>query len=87
MDSEHKNHLQSEDRRASQLEKSLSDPNHPNNRFKIGNAKTLRDDPKCKGLNVRDELFKLHSRYYSANVMMLVVLGREPIETLSHWVI
>ena len=87
VDSEHKKNLQSDAWRAFQLEKSLSDPNHPYSHFGTGNAKTLWDDPKGKGLDVRDELLKFHDRYYSANVMKLVILGREPIETLSQWVI
>ncbi|UZJ57142.1 hypothetical protein CBS101457_006462 [Exobasidium rhododendri] len=87
VDSEHKKNLQSDAWRAFQLEKSLSDPNHPYSHFGTGNAKTLWDDPKGKGMDVRDELLKFHDRFYSANVMKLVVLGREPIETLSQWVI
>lgn len=87
VDSEHKKNLQSDAWRAFQLEKSLSDPKHPYSHFGTGNAKTLWDDPKGKGLDVRDELLKFHDRYYSANVMKLVVLGRESVETLSQWVI
>lgn len=87
VDSEHKKNLQSDNWRAFQLDKSLSDPNHPYSHFGTGNAKTLWDDPKGKGLDVRDELLKFHDRFYSANVMKLVILGREPIEQLSQWVI
>lgn len=76
VDSEHKKNLQSDAWRAFQLEKTLSDPNHPYSHFGTGNAKTLWDDPKKQGLDVRDELLKFHDRYYSANVMKLVVLGR-----------
>lgn len=76
VDSEHKKNLQSDAWRAFQLEKSLSDPNHPYSHFGTGNAKTLWDNPKGKGVDVRDELLKFHDRYYSANVMKLVVLGR-----------
>ncbi|PWN53939.1 hypothetical protein IE53DRAFT_76240 [Violaceomyces palustris] len=87
VDSEHKKNLQSDAWRAFQLEKSLSDPNHPYSHFGTGNAKTLWDDPKGKGMDVRDELLKFHDRYYSANVMKLVVLGRESLDELTKSVV
>lgn len=87
VDSEHKKNLQSDAWRAFQLDKSLSDPNHPYSHFGTGNAKTLWDDPRARGVDVRDELLKFHDRYYSANVMKLVVLGRESLDTLTEWVV
>lgn len=47
---------------------------------------TLRDEPERLGINVLDELFAFHRRYYSANLMRLVVLGREPLDQLQSWV-
>jgi insulysin len=87
VDSEHKKNLQSDAWRAFQLDKSLSDPNHPYSHFGTGNAKTLWDDPRNRGMDVRDELLKFHDRYYSANVMKLVVLGRESVDTLTQWAV
>ncbi|PWN91280.1 hypothetical protein FA10DRAFT_249471 [Acaromyces ingoldii] len=87
VDSEHKKNLQSDAWRAFQLEKSLSDPKHPYSHFGTGNAKTLWDDPKARGVDVRDELLKFHDRYYSANVMKLVVLGRESLDELTRSVV
>ncbi|CEH18771.1 related to ste23-metalloprotease involved in a-factor processing [Ceraceosorus bombacis] len=87
VDSEHKKNLQSDAWRSFQLEKSLSDPRHPYSHFGTGNLKTLWDDPKGKGMDVRDELLKFHDKYYSANVMRLVVLGRESLDQLTHWVV
>ncbi|SYW86253.1 uncharacterized protein UBRO2_05973 [Ustilago bromivora] len=43
-------------------------------------------EPKNKGMNVCDELLKSHNQYYSANVMKLVVLGREHLDQLTSWV-
>lgn len=87
VDSEHKKNLQSDAWRAFQLEKSLSDPNHPYSHFGTGNAKTLWDDPRSHGVDVRDELLKFHDRYYSANVMKLVILGRESLDELTQWAV
>ncbi|SPO41170.1 related to STE23 - Metalloprotease involved in a-factor processing [Pseudozyma flocculosa] len=87
VDSEHKKNLQSDAWRSFQLEKSLSDASHPYSHFGTGNYQTLWENPKGKGVDVRDELLKFHDRYYSANVMKLVVLGREPLDQLTTWVI
>ena len=41
-----------------------------------GNKYTLETKPQELGIDVREELLKFHSNYYSSNVMSLVVLGR-----------
>ncbi|PWN29969.1 hypothetical protein BDZ90DRAFT_229012 [Jaminaea rosea] len=87
VDSEHKKNLQSDAWRAFQLEKSLSDPTHPYSHFGTGSAKTLWDEPRQRGQDVRDELLRFHERYYSANVMKLVVLGRESLDQLTEWAV
>ncbi|KAI9136484.1 Metalloenzyme, LuxS/M16 peptidase-like protein [Paraphysoderma sedebokerense] len=87
VDSEHKKNLQSDSWRLHQLEKALSDPNHPYCKFGTGSLDTLKVDPEKAGLNVRDELMKFHDQYYSANIMKLVVLGRENLDTLTEWVV
>ncbi|CAG8781896.1 11752_t:CDS:2, partial [Racocetra persica] len=76
VDSEHKKNRQSDAWRLFQLERSLSDLKHPYSRFGSGNLFSLRDIPRQKGLDIRNELLKFHERYYSANLMKLVVLGR-----------
>lgn len=87
VDSEHKKNLQSDMWRSFQLDKTLSDPSHPYSHFGTGNYQTLWEEPKSKGMDVRDELLKFHDQYYSANVMKLVVLGREDLDQLTSWVI
>ncbi|EST05004.1 Peptidase M16, N-terminal [Kalmanozyma brasiliensis GHG001] len=87
VDSEHKKNLQSDMWRGFQLDKTLSDPSHPYSQFGTGSYQTLWEDPKSKGMDVRDELLKFHDQYYSANVMKLVVLGREDLDQLTSWVI
>lgn len=48
--------------------------------FKIlcpaGNKVTLVERPKEKGICVRSELLKFHSKWYSSNIMSLIVLGK-----------
>ncbi|KAG0345812.1 Insulinase (Peptidase M16) [Podila humilis] len=87
VDSEHKKNLQSDSWRLFQLEKNLSNPDHPYSQFGTGNLETLQDAPGREGIDVRDELIKFHSKYYSANIMKLVILGREPLDQLAEWAI
>ncbi|KAI9770841.1 MAG: Insulinase (Peptidase M16) [Geoglossum umbratile] len=87
VDSENKNNLQSDSRRLLQVGKSLSNPDHHYCRFSTGNLETLRDNPKERGIDVREEFMKFHEREYSANRMKLVVLGRESLDVLESWVV
>ncbi|KAK9447853.1 Metalloenzyme, LuxS/M16 peptidase-like protein [Limtongia smithiae] len=87
VDSENKKNLQSDVWRLHQLDKALSNPDHPYSNFSTGNINTLDTEPVAKGIDVRDELLKFHDKYYSANVMKLVVLGREPLDQLESWAV
>ncbi|ORX53679.1 hypothetical protein DM01DRAFT_1336212 [Hesseltinella vesiculosa] len=83
VDSEHKKNLQSDSWRVAQIEKSLSNKNHPWHKFETGNLETLMGSPKKQGLDIRDELLRFHSNYYSANIMKLCVLGCESLDELT----
>jgi insulysin len=87
LDLENKKNLQSDGWRFNQLEKSLSNPKHPFSRFGTGNLKTLKENPAKQGLNVRDELIKFYDKYYSANIMKLVLLGKESLDQLTQWAV
>ena len=56
---------------------------HPSAGFAVGNLQTLADRP---GSDIRDELIAFYERYYSANLMALAVVGREPLDVLEQWV-
>ncbi|EGC46859.1 a-pheromone processing metallopeptidase Ste23 [Histoplasma capsulatum var. duboisii H88] len=86
VDSENKKNLQNDDWRLMQLNKSLSNPEHPYHHFSTGNLQTLRDGPQSRGVNVRDEFIRFYETNYSANRMKLVVLGRESLDELEGWV-
>lgn len=87
VDSEHKKNLQSDCWRIAQVEKLLSNPDHPWHLFETGNLETLMDNPKKLGLDIRNELLKFHDTYYSANIMKLTVIGRESLDQLTEWVV
>eukprot|EP01090_Pellita_catalonica_P013689 TRINITY_DN3308_c0_g1_i2.p1 TRINITY_DN3308_c0_g1~~TRINITY_DN3308_c0_g1_i2.p1 ORF type:complete len:962 (-),score=160.08 TRINITY_DN3308_c0_g1_i2:14-2899(-) len=87
VDSENAKNLQNDTWRKYQLLKSTSNPAHPFSKFATGNKNTLYEVPKKNGINVRDSLLKFHAQYYSANVMKLCVVGKEPLDTLQEWVV
>lgn len=87
VDSENKKNLQSDIWRLHQLDKSISNPKHPYCHFSTGNFEVLKTIPEAKGINVREKFIEFHAKHYSANLMKLVVLGREPIDLLEKWVV
>lgn len=87
VDSENQKNLQSDLWRIDQLEKSTCRPDHPYSKFGTGNLQTLKEEPGKLGLNVRDELIKFHSQYYSANLMTLCMLGKESLDELQQYAV
>lgn len=85
VDSENKKNLQQDVWRLYQLDKTTSNGNHPYNGFSTGNYQTLHVDPLAEHKNVRDVLIDFYSNSYSANIMNLVILGKEDLDTLSNW--
>lgn len=85
VDSENSKNLQSDNWRLQQLARHLGNPAHPYSRFSVGSLATLLDGPKAKGLDIRKALLAFHAQYYSANLMKLVVLSSQPLDTLEQW--
>lgn len=54
---------------------------HPFRGFSVGNLTTLADRP--DGTTVREELLQFYERYYSANLMTLVVVAPQPLDELE----
>uniref|UniRef100_A0A2A4K9R5 Insulin-degrading enzyme n=1 Tax=Heliothis virescens TaxID=7102 RepID=A0A2A4K9R5_HELVI len=73
--------------RLDQLNKSTASPTHPFHKFGTGNRETLETIPKSKGIDVRKELLKFHSKWYSANIMTLVIVGKESLDDLEEMVV
>lgn len=86
VDSENKKNLQSDTWRLHQLDKSLSNPKHPYCHFSTGNLEVLKIEPEAQGIDVRAKFIEFHKKHYSANLMKLCVLGREPLDVLESWV-
>ncbi|KAJ8464650.1 hypothetical protein OPV22_027202 [Ensete ventricosum] len=83
VDSENQKNLLSDGWRMSQLQKHLSSKNHPYHKFSTGNWNTLEAIPKSNGLDTRLELLKFYEGNYSANLMHLVVYGREDLDAIQ----
>jgi insulysin len=80
VDSENKKNLNNDHWRLNQLEKHLASPNHPYHKFGTGNLETLNVPA------IRETLMSFHARFYSANLMKLVVYGRESLDQMQNWV-
>ncbi|PIA16735.1 STE23-like protein [Coemansia reversa NRRL 1564] len=87
VDSEHKKNIQSDMWRQYQLGKELSNPNHPFSMFATGNYDTLAGAAQRLGTDLRSRLLEFHARYYSADIMRLVVVGRDSLDQLAEWVV
>ncbi|KAJ6668915.1 hypothetical protein lerEdw1_007724 [Lerista edwardsae] len=87
VDSEHEKNLMNDAWRLFQLEKATGNPNHPFSKFGTGNKFTLETRPNQEGIDVRQELLKFHSTYYSSNLMAVCVLGRESLDDLTNLVV
>ena len=86
IESEHSKNLQSDIFRLYQIEKGRANQDHPFSKFFTGNKATLLDDTKKKGIDLREELIKFYSAYYSANQMSFAIVGPQSLITLKKMV-
>ncbi|VVB05993.1 unnamed protein product [Arabis nemorensis] len=80
VDSENKKNLLTDSGRMFQLQKHLTREDHPYHKFNTGNMDTLHVRPEAKGIDIRSELIKFYDEHYSANLMNLVVYGKESLD-------
>ncbi|CAD8060229.1 unnamed protein product [Paramecium primaurelia] len=78
--SEFNMNLQNDFWRKFQISKLLAPQNSSYSQFMIGNLDTL-------GQVNRQQLIDFHSRYYSSNLMKLVIYGKQSVEQLENWAI
>ena len=57
-----------------------ANPKNPAGRISVGNLETLQDTEESK---LQDALWAFYNRYYSANLMKLVLVSNEPIDKLE----
>lgn len=80
VDSEHKMNILSDSWRLYAVDRACTNPLHPLSKFGTGCLETLADKPE-----IRKQLAAFHERYYSANLMKLVIYGREALDQLAIW--
>lgn len=83
VDSEYQSKIKDDGRRIYAASKQAYNPDHPYSRFTVGNLSTLKDQPEQP---IREALIDFYQRYYSANMMSLVVLGPQTLEQLEQMV-
>lgn len=83
IESEHAKNLQTDSFRVYQINKERQNKDHPHSKFFTGNKKTLLEETKRKGLDLRQALIDFYSRYYSADQMTLAIVGPQSLPTLK----
>ncbi len=66
--------------RMEQVSAETLNPAHPSARFSGGNLETLRDKP---GSSLHQQLVAFYQRYYSANLMVGLIYGNQPLPALA----
>lgn len=80
VESEYRLKIKDDGRRLQDVLQEQVNPLHPLSKFTVGNLDTLAN---WEGRPVRDELLAIYKKYYSANIMKLVVLGGESLDELQ----
>lgn len=81
VNSEYMAKIKDDQRRMLDVFKTVINPQHPFAKFSVGNLQTLSEEGKDTSL--REQLMQLHDTWYSANIMTLVVLGKESLDDLQ----
>ncbi|KAJ1845875.1 metalloprotease, partial [Coemansia sp. RSA 2703] len=85
--SEYVSKLQDDSRREFIILKSAANQKQPFSQFPTGNIDTLKGSAKRLGLDLREELLKFHEKYYSADVMRLVIVGNHSLDQMTEWAV
>lgn len=80
IEQEYAKNLENDDVRLMHINKKLGNPEHPYNRFNMGNRSTLQHVE-------RSTLEKWYQQHYSANLMRLVVYSNKPLNELEELVV
>mmetsp|Transcript_8617 Transcript_8617/g.16664 ORF Transcript_8617/g.16664 Transcript_8617/m.16664 type:complete len:1167 (+) Transcript_8617:145-3645(+) len=83
IESENNKNLQSDSFRIYQINKERQNKDHPHSKFFTGNKKTLLDDTKKRGIDLRQSLVEFYEKHYSADQMTLAIIGPQSLETLK----
>ncbi|KAJ1822793.1 metalloprotease [Coemansia sp. RSA 2599] len=87
IESEFRSKLQDDGRRAFVILKSAADQSHSFAKFGTGNNQTLRGSAQDRGLNIRDEMLAFYKRFYSSDLMKLVIVGNYSLDQMTQWAV
>jgi len=82
VNSEFSSKIKDDGRRFFSALKTILSDTHPYRKFSVGNLETLNNTSEQ---TLRTSLINFYENHYSANEMKLVILGKEPIDTLKKW--
>jgi len=81
VDSEHSMRISDDGRRSYAALLLDANPRHPLH-WGSGNAQSLREEPKKRGVELHSEVVKFYKENYTSEDMTLAVLGKEPLDEL-----
>ena len=81
--SEYKAKIKNEQRRGADVFKSVINQQHPFSKLSVGNLETLASKVGEPSGELTRQLHTFYQQYYSANIMALVVIGKEPLPELE----
>lgn len=80
--SEYQAKIKDDIRRNYEVIREVINAEHPASKFSVGALETLSD---TEDSNIQEDLKAFYKKYYSANLMTLVISGKENLETLKQW--
>ena len=80
VDSEYQARLKDDARRQIYAQKDIANRQHPFSKFQSGNLETLNSDGER---SIRSDLLEFYTANYSANLMALAVVGKQPLGELK----
>jgi insulysin len=83
VNSEYEKNLIIDNRKRSQIISYIAQADNPYHRFTTGNIETLVGNAIYYGLDLREELIKFHSKYYTADKMKLILFSNDDLDDLE----
>jgi len=83
IESEHSKNVLNDAWRKNYINACTAKEGHVYNKFGTGNLETLKTIPEKEGIDIRELLLDFHSKFYSANIMTVAVLGKEDVATME----
>ncbi|KAJ1917244.1 metalloprotease [Mycoemilia scoparia] len=87
VDSEYKKNTQNDSWRYYHILKTLSNSKYPFSQFNIGNYESLMGAAGYSADKMRSTVIDFYQKYYTSDLMKLIVVGNESLDQLAEWVV